>query len=61
MSEYKGYTKKQGIASMKYQKENIERIPLNVKKGKKAEYKAKAEAKGMSLQSYIISLIEADN
>lgn len=61
MSEYKGYTEAMGKATAKYRKANLERISLDVKKGKREEYRAKAEAKGMSLQSYIISLIEADN
>lgn len=61
MSEYKGYTKERGIASQKYQAEHLEQVRFWVKKGKKDEYKAKAESKGMSLASYIVSLIEADN
>lgn len=60
MSEYKGYTQKQNLATQKYQKENLEQLRLWVKKGKKDEYKAKAEAKGMSLTAYIVSLIEND-
>lgn len=61
MSEYKGYTEKQGKATQKYLAENMERLQVWVKKGKKDEYKAKAESKGMSLAAYIVSLIEADN
>ena len=60
MSEYKGYTKERGIASQKYQAEHLEQVRFWVKKGKKDEYKAKAESKGMSLAAYIVSLIETD-
>lgn len=60
MSEYKGYTKSLGKASMKYIKENRDRFGMNLPKGKLAEYKTKAQAKGMSLSAYIVSLIEAD-
>ena len=60
MSEYKGYTKERGIASQKYQAEHLEQVRFWVKKGKKDEYKEKAESKGMSLAAYIVSLIEAD-
>ena len=61
MSEYKGYTKAMGEATSKYRKANLERISFDVKKGKRDEYRAKAESKGMSLQGYIIHLIENDN
>ena len=61
MSEYKGYTQKQNIATQKYQAEHLEQVRFWVKKGKKNEYKEKAESKGMSLAAYIVSLIEADN
>lgn len=60
MSEYKGYTQQQNIATQKYLAENMERLQVWVKKGKKDEYKAKAESKGMSLAAYIVSLIEND-
>lgn len=61
MSEYKGYTKAAGQAAMKYRKANIERITLDLPKGKKEEYRAQAEAKGYkSLTAYIVALIEGD-
>ena len=60
MSEYKGYSKSLGEASMKYNKEHRESLTLNLAKGVKAEWKAKAEAKGMSLTAYIAWLIEND-
>lgn len=61
MSEYKGYTEVGKKASMKYNKEHRESLTLNLAKGIKEEWKAKAESKGMSLTAYITSLIEADN
>jgi hypothetical protein len=46
---------------MKYLKESRDKLTLNLPKGKKDEYKAKAESKGLSLTAYIVSLIESDN
>lgn len=61
MSIYKGYTEKSKIASMKYKKEKRDSLTLSLPKGKKEEYRAKAESKGLSLTAYIVSLIEKDN
>lgn len=61
MSIYKGYTEKGKIAANKYKKEHRDRIIVEVPKGKKEEYRAKAESKGLSLTAYIVSLIENDN
>ena len=47
-------------ATIKYQKEHLSRIILDVKKDKKEEYRKRAEEKGMSLRAYIIELIEKD-
>ena len=60
MSKYEGYNESRKKASMKYRKNNIETFHLDLPKGKKDEYKAKAEAKGMSLTAYIVSLIDGD-
>ena len=60
MSEYKGYTEQQKIATNKYIKEKCDRLSIILPKGKKEEYRAKAEAKGMSLTAYIAHLIEND-
>ena len=60
MSKYEGYTEARNKASQRYQQKNLEQVRFCVKKGKLAEYKAKAESKGMSLTAYIVSLIEAD-
>lgn len=46
-------------ATAKYQN-NQDHIRVHVPKGKKDEYKAHAQSKGMSLNAYIIGLIEAD-
>ncbi|MNC10305.1 hypothetical protein D3C75_579440 [compost metagenome] len=45
-------------AKQKYNEANYERIPLVVKAGRKAVYKAAAEAANTSLNSYIQSAIE---
>ena len=60
MSEYKGYTEAGNKASQKYRKEHRDRINLDVAKGKKDEFKEKAARKGMSLNAYIVYLIEND-
>lgn len=61
MSEYKGYTEGQNKATQKYKKKmGIQKLSIDLPAGKRDEYKAKAESKGMSLTAYIVSLIEAD-
>ena len=60
MSKYKGYTEVSKRASMKYNKEKRDSLNLNLPKGKKEEYRAKANSKGMSLTAYIMYLIEND-
>ncbi len=61
MSVYKGYNEARKIASMKYQKEKRDKLTLDLPKGKKEEYRAFAERRGLSLTAYIVSLIEKDN
>lgn len=60
MSKYEGYTDAMNKASQKYKSENLEQVRFWVRKGKKDEYKAKAERKGLSLTAYIVRLIEND-
>lgn len=45
-------------AKNKYNSKAYDRINLVVPKGKKDEYKAKAEAEGKSLNQYIVECIE---
>lgn len=47
-------------ATIKYKKEHCGRIVMDVPKEKKEIYKAQAAKCGMSLQAYIVSLIEKD-
>lgn len=54
------YSKAQMAATNKYRTKAYDQINLTVKKGLKAIYKAHAEEQGMSLNAYIISLIEKD-
>ena len=54
------YSEAQKRATMKYREKAYSRINLDVKKEKKEIYKAQAEKRGMSLNAYIISLIEKD-
>lgn len=53
-------SKAQQKAVNKYVKQNYDRVNVTMPKGKKDEYKLYAQSKGMSLNAYIISLIEAD-
>lgn len=52
-STYRGYTQAQNEATQKYQKENIERLYISVRKGEKDYYKNKAAACGMSLNEFV--------
>lgn len=54
------YSEAQKKATLKYREKNYARINLDLKKEKKEEYRKQAENQGMSLNAYIISLIERD-
>lgn len=54
------YSEAQKRATLKYKAKTYEQVSLQLKKGKKEIYKAQAEKRGMSLNAYIISLIEKD-
>lgn len=54
------YSEAQKNATLKYREKAYSRITLDIKKENKDRYRAQAEKRGMSLQAYIISLIEAD-
>lgn len=41
-----------------YQKEKYDRITVMADKGKKAEYRAAAKSKGMSLSAFIMSCVD---
>lgn len=56
ISEQAYSNKKAYIAE--YNKSKYDRITLNVPAGKKAEYKALAESKGMSLTELFITAVE---
>jgi predicted HicB family RNase H-like nuclease len=58
--EYMAYTEAQKRATMKYTTSNYERLNLQLRKGKKDEYRAQAAKRGLSLNAYIVSLIEKD-
>ena len=61
MSEYKGYTEQQKIATMKYMKEKRESFNMNLPKGKKEQIREQALSKGFkSATEYILFLIEQD-
>lgn len=53
-------SKAQQKAVNKYVKQNYDRVNVTMPKGKKDEYKLHAQSKGLSLNAYIISLIETD-
>ena len=44
-----------------YNEKTYDRIELKVPKGKKAEWKAKAQADGMSLTEWIVSKVDGEN
>ncbi len=44
-----------------YNKEKYDKILIAVRKGKKAEWTAKAKAEGLSLTAYIIKKVEGEN
>ena len=54
------YTAAKKRANEKYHKTHVEQLAIRVPKGKRDEYKAKAEAHGKSLARYIMDLIEND-
>lgn len=54
------YTEKQNKWTQDYVKRAYDDIKVRVPKGKREEYRTQAEAKGKSLNQYIIDLIEAD-
>lgn len=54
------YSEAQKRATLKYRDKACDRIEIVVKKGLKEQYKAYAAARGLSLNAYIIELIECD-
>lgn len=53
-------TEAQNRANRKYKDKAYDRLELQLKKGMKDQYRAQAAAHGMSLNAYIVSLLEAD-
>lgn len=54
------YSEAQKRATAKYMKEHLEDIKVRVPTGQRDKIKAHAEALGMSLNGYIVALIEKD-
>lgn len=54
------YSKSQMKATNKYRSKSYDQINVTTKKGMKEIYKAHAEKQGLSLNAYIVSLIEKD-
>lgn len=54
------YSEAQKRATIKYKEKAYDRLEIQLKKGMKEEYRAQAEQKGMSLNAYIVSLLEKD-
>lgn len=50
----------QNRAHTKYRAKAYDQINLQIPKGQREEYKAQAAAHGMSLNAYIVSLLEKD-
>ena len=53
-------TKAQQRAVGKYEKENYDKVLLRLPKGNREKIKAHAQQKGMSVNAYIVDLIEKD-
>lgn len=60
MSKYTGYTPAQGERTKRYLKENIERIAVNLPKGRKAVYMEYAKKRGESMQGLIVRLLDEE-
>ena len=54
------YDEKAKARTMRYMKENRDKLTLNLPLGDKERYKAHAEKQGKSLTALIVDLIEAD-
>jgi len=54
------YSQAQKRASLKYRDKAYDQIAITVKKGMREVYKAQAAKRGLSLQAYIVGLIEKD-
>ena len=54
------YSEAQKRATMKYQAKAYDRLELQLRKGMKEVYRNQAAVRGLSLNAYIISLLEAD-
>lgn len=54
------YSKAQMTATNKYRAKAYDVMQVTVPKGQREEYKAQAAAHGMSLNAYIVSLLEKD-
>ncbi len=52
------YSVSQNKATQKYIKNNYEEIKIRIPKGKKEQYKQLASKKGLSLNSFVIDLME---
>lgn len=50
----------QKIARNKHDKENFEYATLKMRKGRKSEIAAHAASKGLTLNAYVLGLIDAD-
>lgn len=60
MDKPKYYSTAQMLATDKYVKENYDIIRFKVRKGVKAKVKELAEQQGMSVQKFLITLIEKE-
>ena len=54
------YSEAQGRATRKYREKAYDRIEVQAPKGSREVYRSQAAARGLSLNAYIIGLLEAD-
>ena len=57
---YNGYDDKSKERTMRYMKEKRDRIVVGVPKGDKERYKALANRRGLSLNAFIVNLLETE-
>lgn len=56
---YKGYTKEQGKATMRYKEKNLEEVRISIRRGGKQALREAADAAGLSMAEYVCDAVNA--
>lgn len=56
---YKGYTKEQGKATMRYKEKKLEEVRISIRKGGKQALREAADAAGLSMAEYVCDAVNA--